>query len=127
MDVLLTKEKRRLALRSLTGCPGASAGGLSAKITSINDVSSKTVYYMIKSCKQLEQQSDLNRNNNKRRILFMYCPYLECVDTGWFTGRYECKVTGQEVGDLNHTTKVDYTCKKDCFNCPVYKRETRGY
>ncbi|MBQ3803757.1 MAG: hypothetical protein II845_08695 [Oscillospiraceae bacterium] len=53
----------------------------------------------------------------------MNCPYLEYVDTGWFSWRYMCKVTGQEVGDENHTTKVDYTCKNDCFNCPIYKRE----
>ncbi len=52
----------------------------------------------------------------------MNCPFLEYQDTGWFSWRYICKETGQQVGDENHTTKVDYTCKKDYENCPIYRR-----
>ncbi len=94
---------------------------MSAKITDEYQVSSQTVYTMVKSFEKLTQKSGSNRK--KRRILNMNCPYLEYLDTGWFTWRYECKVTGQEVGNDHNTTKVDYTCKNDCSNCVIYKRE----
>ena len=53
----------------------------------------------------------------------MDCPFLRYEDTGWFTWRYWCTVTGQQVGDENHTTRVDCTCKKGYENCPIYRRE----
>ena len=53
----------------------------------------------------------------------MNCPYLQYEDTGWFSWRYRCEVTYQQVGDENHTTRVDYTCKGDWQECPIYKQE----
>ncbi len=52
------------------------------------------------------------------------CPELKYEDTGWFSYRYYCKVTGAEIGNENKREKVDNLCKKDydCYKtCPLYK------
>ena len=53
----------------------------------------------------------------------MECPFLKYEDTGLFSWRYWCTVTGQQVGDEYNKTKVEYTCKKDCYSCPIYKQK----
>ena len=54
------------------------------------------------------------------------CPELDTENTGWFSWKNTCRLTGATVGDEHDRTKVDYLCApKDCScqyeNCPVYR------
>lgn len=53
------------------------------------------------------------------------CPKLEYEDTGWFSWRDYCKVTGEEVGNEHRKEKVENLCNNencDAYkDCPVYK------
>lgn len=52
----------------------------------------------------------------------MSCPYLKYEDTGWFSWKYICTVTGLEVGNEHNKAKVDNCCNCSAFfSCPIYK------
>ena len=54
-----------------------------------------------------------------------YCPEVEYKDTGWFSWRNICRVTGEEVGNEHRQEFVDKVCRnKECDaykDCPYYK------
>ena len=53
----------------------------------------------------------------------MDCPYLKYEDTGWFSWRHYCKLTGMKIGDENDKAFVEKTCKNSHFyDCPIYKK-----
>ena len=53
------------------------------------------------------------------------CPELEYEDTGWFSWRDICGVTGAIVGSEHDKVKVEHLCDAesgDCYkDCPIYR------
>lgn len=54
----------------------------------------------------------------------MDCPFLQYKDGAWLDYEFYCKACGRKVGDQDHKTQTEYTCKNSHFyDCPIYKRE----
>lgn len=52
----------------------------------------------------------------------MKCPYLKYVDTGWFSWKHICTLTGNEVGNEHSKVMVENRCGcNKFFACPIYK------
>ena len=49
----------------------------------------------------------------------MKCPYCQYHDTGWFSWKHTCDITGLEIPQV----KVDAVCGNSTFfECPLYKQ-----